>query len=190
MKSIVFNILLIFMSVSLFGQKVEDKFTLTPAGFNNSVIKEYPGKADSELYLSTKLWAERTIENTETAKTRDISDQYLEYRVFVPQAFSITDDGSTYTWDAMFDLAFRFANEKIRYDVEIVELSSSEAPTFALVGGPKQWAFYSLDKKPYPLTSDARKTMEEIVNDFIRGVSAFVNRDAEIPDSKNGQKQD
>ncbi len=190
MKSNVFSILLVFMSFSLFGQQVEDKFTLTPAGFNNSVIKEYPGKTDSELYLSTKLWAERTIENTETAKTRDITDQYLEYRVFAPQAFSITDDGNTYTWDSMFDLAFRFTNGEIRYDVEIVEVSSRKAPTFSIVGGLKQWAFYSLENEPYPLTSDARKTMEEIVNDFIRGVSAFVNRDADIPDSENGQKQD
>lgn len=166
----------------LSAQKIADKFTLSSAGFEDSVVREYPDKTDSELFSAARMWAETTISNPQEAISRDIQDQYLEYKVFVPQAFSITDDGSTYTWDAMFDLAFRFKNENIRYDVEIVEVSSPDAPPFQIVGGMKDWAFYAENNKPYPLTSDARKIMEDIVNDFIRGVSSYVNRDVEIPE--------
>ena len=166
----------------LSAQKIADKFTLSPAGFEDSVIRDYPGKSDSELFLATRRWADNIISNPKEAISREVENQYLEYKVFVPQAFSIKDDGQTFTWDAMFDLAFRFKDESIRFDVEMVEVSSPDAPTFQIVGGMKDWAFYAENNKPYPLTSDARKTMEEIVNDFIRGVSAYVNRDADIPD--------
>ncbi len=174
---------MIFLLVPLFmtGQKIADKFTLSSAGFEDSVIMEYPGKTDSELFLATKRWADNIISNSQDAMSREVNDQYLEYKVFVPQAFTIQDDGNSFTWDAMFDLAFRYEDERIRYDVEIVELSSPDAPTFQIVGGMNDWAFYAENNQPYPLTSDARKIMEEIVNDFIRGVSAYVNRDAEIP---------
>lgn len=185
MRTIILSICLSALSTVMFAQKIAKKFTLSPAGFEDSVIRDYPDKSASELYTATKMWAEFTIKNTESSKSRDVKDDYLEYRVYSPNAFSITDDGNTFSWDAMFDVAFRFKDSKIRYDVEIVEVSSEDAPPFAIVGGPKQWAFYSLENKPYPLTSDARKKMEEIVNDFIRGVSAFVNRDAEIPEKKN-----
>lgn len=174
-------ILLFLFPALLSAQKVADKFTLSPAGFEDSVVREYPEKSDSELFLAAKRWANNIISNPQDAISREIENQYLEYKVFVPQVFSIEDDGSTYTWDAMFDLSFRFKDELIRYDVEIVELSSPDAPTFQIVGGEKDWAFYALNNQPYPLTSDARKVMEETVNDFIRGVSAYVNRDAEIP---------
>jgi len=163
------------------GQKIADKFTLSAAGFEDSVIREYPGKTDSELFLATKRWADNIISNPRDAMSREVEDQYLEYKVFVPQAFTIEDDGNSFTWDAMFDLAFRYRDENIRYDIEIVELSSPDAPTFQIVGGMDDWAFYAENNQPYPLTSDARKIMEEIVNDFIRGVSAYVNRDADIP---------
>lgn len=185
MKTFILSLCLSVVSTGLFAQKIADKFTLSSAGFEDSVIRDYPGKSASELYTSAKMWAEFTIKNTESAKSRDIKNDYLEYKVYTPNAFSITDDGKTFTWDAMFDLAFRFEAGKIRYDVEIVEISSEDAPAFAIVGGPKQWAFYSLENKPYPLTSDARKKMEDIVNDFIRGVSSFVNRDAKIPEGKS-----
>lgn len=181
-----FAVILLFSLIGLngFSQQIEKKFSLSPAGFENSVIRQYPGKSDEELYHAAKMWGEFTIRKNETATSRDIENQYLEYQVFVPNAFDITDDGTTYTWDAMFDLAFRFKDEKIRYDVEIVEISSENAPAFAIVGGPKQWAFYSLENKPYPLTSDARKAIEDIVNDFIRGVSSFVNRGADVPEKE------
>ena len=180
MRILIICLLLPFMHNA---QKVADKFTLSTAGFEDSVIKEYPGKSDSELFLAAKMWAEYTISNAQESKVRDIKDQYLEYKVFVPQAFTIKDDGRSYTWDAMFDLAFRFEDEKIRFDVEIVEISSPDAPAFQIVGGTKDWAFYSsMNSEPYPLTSEARMIMEDIVNDFIRGVSAYVNRDEEIPE--------
>jgi len=185
MKNIVYILLFCFIGFNANSQKIADKFTLSPAGFEDSVIREYPGKTDSRLYMAARRWAENIISNTNEAKSRDIEDEYLEYKVFVPQAFSITDNGDTYTWDAMFDLAFRFQDQKIRYDVEIVELSSPDAPTFQIVGGRNDWAFYAENNQPYPLTSDARKIMEETVNDFIRGVSAYVNRDAEIPENDN-----
>lgn len=175
-----FIILFLFPAL-LNAQKIAEKFTLSPAGFEDSVIRDYPGKSDSDLFLATKRWADNIISNSTDAISREIEDQYLEYKVFVPQAFSIEDDGRTFTWDAMFDLAFRYKDGSIRYDVEIVELSSPDAPTFQIVGGMNDWAFYALNNEPYPLTSDARKIMEDIVNDFIRGVSAYVNRDAEIP---------
>lgn len=179
----IFILLLLFPGL-LSAQKIADKFTLSSAGFEDSVIREYPDKSDSQLFLATKRWADNIISNSTDAISREIEDQYLEYKVFVPQAFSIEDNGQTFTWDAMFDLAFRFKDDNIRYDVEIVELSSPDAPTFQIVGGMNDWAFYAENNKPYPLTSDARKIMEEIVNDFIRGVSAYVNRDVEIPVKK------
>ena len=175
-------ILLLLFPMLLTAQKVADKFTLSPAGFEDSVIREYPGKKDSELYLSTKIWANNIISNSRDAISRDITDQYLEYKVFVPQIFTITDEGNTYTWDAMFDLAFRYKDGYIRYDVEIVELSSPDAPAFQIVGGRNDWAFYAENNQAYPLTSKAKSIMEETVNDFIRGVSAYVNRGAEIPE--------
>lgn len=185
MRTFLINIFILIFSVNLFAQQTAKKFTISPAGFEESVILEYPGKTDSELFLAAKMWAEFTISNPQEARTREIKNQYLEYQVFVPQAFSITDDGSTYTWDAMFDVAFRFENQKIRYDVEIVEISSPDAPAFQIVGGQTDWAFYSTNNQPYPLTTEARKTLEDIVNDFVRGVSSYVNRDAEIPEKGN-----
>ncbi len=185
MKTFTISLILSFFCLGSYSQKIAEKFTLSSAGFEDSVIREYPDKSAEELYHAAKMWGEFTVRNNETATSRDIENDYLEYQVFVPNAFSITDDGKTFTWDAMFDLAFRFKDGKIRYDVGIVEISSENAPAFAIVGGPKQWAFYSLEDKPYPLTSDARKTMEDIVNDFIRGVSSFVNRRADIPEKQN-----
>ncbi len=185
MKNSFVIILFTFCSVVLNAQQIADKFTLTPAGFSESVLREYPGKTDSKLFEGAKMWAINAIDNTEDAITREITDRYLEYQVFAPQAFSIKDNGTVYTWDAMFDLAFRFEDERIRYDVEIVEVSSPDAPAFQIVGGPNDWAFYTLDNEPIPLTSDARKVMEDIVNDFIRGVSAYINRDADIPEKDN-----
>lgn len=168
----------------LSAQKVADKFSLSPAGFEDSVVREYPDKPASNLFLATRRWADNMISNPQNAISREVEDQYLEYKVFVPQAISIENQGKTFTWDAMFDLAFRFKDDHIRFDVEIVELSSPNAPTFQIIGGTNDWAFYALNNQPYPLTSPARKTLEEIVNDFIRGVSAYVNRGAEIPDEK------
>ncbi len=185
MKSIKVNIILFLFSITVFGQQGENEFSLSPAGFEDSVVREYPGKSGSELYLSARLWAAESIDNAESAISKDVRNRYLEYQVFVPAAFSITNEGRTYTWDAMFDLAFKFENNKIKYDIEIVEVSSEDAPVFALKGGPKQWAFYNLNNEPYDLTSDALKKMEEIVNDFIRGVSVVVNRDEEIPEKQN-----
>jgi len=176
-----FAIICFLLPFFMNGQKIAEKFTLSPAGFEDSVIRDYPGKTDSALFLATKRWANNIISNPRDAISREVEDQYLEYKVFVPQAFTIEDNGDSFTWDAMFDLAFRYQDESIRYDVEIVELSSPDAPTFQIVGGMNDWAFYAENNQPYPLTSDARKIMEEIVNDFIRGVSAYVNRDAEIP---------
>lgn len=169
----------------LSAQKIADKFTLSPAGFEDSVVREYPGKSDEELFLATRRWADNIISNPNEAISREIENQYLEYKVFVPQAFSIESKGQTFTWDAMFDLALRYKDGFIRYDVEMVEVSSPDAPTFQIVGGMNDWAFYAENNQPYPLTSDARATMEEIVNDFIRGISAYVNRDAEIPSKEN-----
>ncbi|AVR46629.1 hypothetical protein C7S20_15915 [Christiangramia fulva] len=183
MKTFTLSLIFSFIFLGTYAQKTAEKFTLSSAGFEDSVIREYPGKSAAELYLAAKMWAEFTLDNPETAVSRDIKNDYLEYQVFVPSAFTIKDNGNSYTWDAMFDLAFRFKDGKIRYDVEIVEISSPNAPAFAIVGGPKQWAFYSLNNKPLPLTSEARKTMEDIVNDFIRGVSSFVNRDAKVPEN-------
>lgn len=182
MKILAISILTFLFTLNLYSQKTAEKFTLSSAGFEDSVIREYPGKTDSELFLATKRWADNIISNAQDAQTREVNDQYLEYKAFVPQAFTIKDNGNSYTWDAMFDVAFRFTNEKIRYDVEIVEVSSPDAPTFQIIGGLNDWAFYSLNGEPYPLTQDAKKVMEDIVNDFIRGVSAYVNRDAEIPE--------
>lgn len=181
MKRFAFTLLMIAIPLQMLGQKIADKFTLSPAGFEDSVIKEYPGKEDSDLFLATKMWGDYTLSNSEEAITRSIQDQYLEYRAFAPQAFSITDDGRTYTWDALFDFAMRFKDGEIRYDIEIVEISSPDAPAFSIVGGPKDWAFYSTTNEAYPLTTDARKTLEDTVNDFIRGISSYVNRDAEVP---------
>ena len=166
----------------LSAQKVADKFSLSSAGFEDSVIMEYPGKTDSDLFLAARRWADNIISNPNEAISREVENSYLEYKVFVPQAFSIENEGETYTWDALFDLGLRFKDEAIRYDVEIVEVSSPDAPPFQIVGGKNDWAFYAKNNEPYPLTSDARMKMEEIVNDFIRGVSAYVNRDAEIPE--------
>ena len=177
-------IIFLLFPVLLSAQKVADKFTLSPAGFEDSVIMEYPGKSDSELFLATKRWADNFISNPTEAISREIEDQYLEYKVFVPQAISIKQNDQIFKWDAMFDLAFRYKDGRIRYDVEIVELSSPDTSTFQIVGGLNDWAFYALNNQPYPLTNDARKNMDEIVNDFIRGVSAYVNRDAEIPEKK------
>lgn len=186
MRTFLINIFILLFTGTLFAQPTAEKFTISPAGFEDSVIREYPGKTDSDLFLAAKMWAEFTVSNPQDARTREIKNQYLEYQVFVPQAFSITDDGSTYTWDTMFDVAFRFENQKIRYDVEIVEISSPDAPAFQIVGGQNDWAFYSTNNnKPYPLTADARKVLEDIVNDFIRGVSSYVNRDVEIPEKGN-----
>ncbi len=182
MKNLFLTIFLSVICFNCFSQKVAEKFTLSPAGFEDSVIKEYTGKTDSELFRAAKMWAEFTIDNAQEARSREITDEYLEYQLFVPQAFTINDDGSEYTWDAMFDLGLRFQDQKIRYDVEIVELSSPDAPAFQIVGGTNDWAFYAGNNEPYPLTTDARETMEDIVNDFIRGVSAYVNRDAEVPE--------
>lgn len=185
MRIFILKLFIFLFSVNLFSQKTAEKFTLSPAGFEDSVIREYPGKTDSELFLAVKMWAEFTVSNPQEARTRELKDQYLEYRVFAPQAFTVNDDGDEYTWDAMFDVAFRFENQKIRYDVEIVEITSPEAPAFQIVGGPKDWAFYANNNEPYPLTSEARKILEDIVNDFIRGVSSYVNRDVEIPEKGN-----
>ena len=178
------TILLLLFPVLLSAQKTADKFTLSPAGFEDSVIREYPGKTDSELFLATKRWANNIISNPTEAISREVDNQYLEYKVFVPQAFSIENKGETYTWDAMFDVAFRYRDENIRFDVEIVEVSSPDAPSFQIVGGMNDWAFFAMNNEPYPLTTDARKILEETVYDFIRGVSAYVNRDADIPEKE------
>ncbi|TRO66622.1 hypothetical protein [Christiangramia sabulilitoris] len=175
-------ILFFMLPAFLSAQKIADKFTLSPAGFEDSVIRDYPGKSDSDLFLATRRWASNMISNPKDAISREVENQYLEYKVFVPQAISIKDNGQVYTWDAMFDLAFRYKDGSIRYDVEIVELSSPEAPTFQIVGGRDDWAFFALNNEPYPLTTDARMVLEETVNDWIRGVSAYVNRGAEIPE--------
>lgn len=182
MKNIILTLLIIVFPFQLMAQKLADKFTLSPAGFEDSVVREYPGKKDAQLFLAAKYWADYTLSNSEEAVTRSIEDQYLEYRVFIPQAFSITDEGITYTWDALFDFSLRFEDERIRYDIEIVEISSPDAPSFQIVGGLKDWAFYATGNEPYPLTSEARKILEDKVNDFIRGVSSYVNRDAEMPE--------
>ncbi|MGA9589111.1 MAG: hypothetical protein WBV11_04695 [Salegentibacter sp.] len=172
---IVLSILLIPLTgVAQKGDSAE-RFEITPDGFTEHVIREYPGKTDSELYNGVLRWAAYTIANDESARKSDVKDQYLVYRTFVPQGISLENKGETLTWDVLFDVAFRFQNQKIRYDITIVEISSPKAPTFAYKGGPMQWSFFDENGNPKENTRKAREQINNIANDFIRGVSAYIN---------------
>lgn len=180
MKNLQILLILLVLPLQLLAQEQtkqeSDHFEISPDGFENYVVREYPGKTDSELFMAVKRWAEYTIADTKEAMKKHITNQYLQYRTFIPQGIKLKNDGKIYTWDVLMDVAFRFENQKIRYDVKIMEVSSPEAPTFALNGGPMEWSFFDMQGNPRKVTAPAREQINNIANDFIRGVSAYVNR--------------
>ncbi|WP_373056439.1 hypothetical protein [Zunongwangia sp. H14] len=188
MKFRILLVLLLTVPFAIFAQNTNtaDHFTVTPEGFTQSVIREYPEKTDDELYQSVIMWAKFTIDNYEEAITRNIANQYLEFRMFVPQGIALKDNGEVYQWDVMMDVAFRFKNENIRYDVGLVEVSSPNAPSFAFVAAPGQWSFFDSDGETREFNQKSQDQINSIANNVIRSVSAYVNRDAEIPDKEAG----
>ncbi|MDT0678066.1 hypothetical protein [Autumnicola musiva] len=187
MRTDVIAILLLALPLGMMAQvtNTAEKFKVTPDGFTQSVIRDYPEKPDDDLYQSVIMWAKFTIDNYESAITRDIANQYLEFRMFVPQGIVLKDDGDVYEWDVMMDVSFRFKDEKIRFDVGLVEVSSPEAPTFAFVGPPNKWSFFDDDGETREFNRKSQEQINSIANNVIRSVSAYVNRDAEIPEEEN-----
>ncbi|MDT0644756.1 hypothetical protein RM553_18085 [Zunongwangia sp. F363] len=184
MKRTVIAIMFMIISPGIKAQitNTADSFKVTPEGFTQSVIREYPEKSDDELFQSVIMWAKFTIDNYEEAITRNIANQYLEFRMFVPQGIALKDNGEVYQWDVMMDVAFRFKDGKIRYDIGLVEVSSPEAPAFAFVAPPEQWSFFDSDGKTREFNQKSQEQINTIANNIIRSVSAYVNRDAKIPD--------
>ncbi|MDT0650173.1 hypothetical protein [Autumnicola edwardsiae] len=183
MKSLLAGLLLVlipFVSVSQ-NSGSADKFSITPEGFTQSVIREYPGKTDSALYESIILWAKYTIDNYEEAIVRNVPYEYLEFRMFVPQGIALKDNGETYQWDVMMEIGFRLRDQEIRYDIGLVEVSSPDAPPFAFEGAPNEWSFFDNDGKTRSFNKKSQEQINMIANNVIRSVSAYVNRDAEIP---------
>lgn len=177
MKKLIFvaTLLLIPVYGSAQANDTAERFEINPEGYTEHVIREYPGKTDSELYNAVLRWAAYAIANDEDARKSNVNNEYLVYRTFIPQGLQIEDNGRTYKWDVLFDVAFRFRNQEIRYDVTIVEISSPDAPTFSYMGGPAEWSFFDLNGNPKEATADARKQINDMANDFIRGVSSYVN---------------
>ncbi|MDT0686501.1 hypothetical protein [Autumnicola psychrophila] len=183
MKSSIAGLILLlipFISVSQITNTT-DKFSITPEGFTQSVIREYSGKTDSDLHESIFLWAKYTIDNYEEALVRDVPYEYLEFRMFVPQGIVLEDNGEIYQWDVIMDVGFRLRDQEIRYDIGLVEVSSPDAPTFALEGDPTEWSFFDNDGKTRSFNKEAQEQINSIANNIIRSVSAYVNRDATIP---------
>lgn len=168
-------LLFIFFGITSYAQnKAADQFQLKPEGFQDEVVKKYDGADTEDLYRAVKLWANAAIDNSETAVVKDINEELLQYRIFAPQLFSIEDDGSKYTWDAMFNFTVRFEGDIAKYKIVIVEISSKDAPTFALRGGLKTWAFFALNNEPYELTTPARKTTEDFANNLVESINKVI----------------
>ncbi|MFD1095749.1 hypothetical protein [Salegentibacter chungangensis] len=180
MKKLGFLLCILLVPFQLLAQeKMEaEKFQLSPEGFENYVVREYPGKTDSELFMAVKRWAEQAIANSKEAMKKHHTNQYLQYRVFVPQGIVLENDDEVYKWDVLFDVSFTFKDQHIRYDVKLMEVSSPDAPTFALNGSETQWSFFDLEGNPRKVTAEARKQVNNMANDFIRGVSSYVNMNA------------
>ncbi|MDT0689887.1 hypothetical protein RM549_08825 [Salegentibacter sp. F188] len=185
MKSLLAGLMILipFISVSQ-STNTADKFSITPEGFTQSVVREYTGKTDSDLYESIILWAKYTIDNYESAIVRDVSNEYIEFRMFVPQGIALEEDGEVYKWDVMMEVGFRLRDQEIRYDIGLVEVSSPDAPTFALEGAPNEWSFFDNDGQTRSLNEKSQEQINLIANNVIRSVSAYVNRDAEIPEEE------
>ena len=186
MKSLLAGLILLLVPSISVAQitNTADKFTITPDGFTQSVIREYPGKTGSFLYESILLWAKYTIDNYESAIVRSVPHEYLEFRMFVPQGIALKDDGEIFEWDVMMDVGFRIRDEEIRYDIGLVEVSSPEAPTFAFEAAPTEWSFFDSDGKTRSFNKKSQKQINEIANNIIRSVSAYVNRDLEVPEEE------
>lgn len=190
MKSLLAGfIFLLIPIVSVSQTNTAEKFSITPDGFAQSVVREYTGETDSDLYESILLWAKYTIDNYEEAIVRNVPYEYIEFRMFVPQGIALEDDGETYQWDVMMDVAFRLRDQEIRYDLGLVEVSSPDAPTFALEGAPTEWSFFDNDGKSRSFNEKSQKQINEIANNIIRSVSAYVNRDVEIPEEEEESKE-
>lgn len=170
------TILVPFLS---FSQESAERFEITPAGFTQTVEREYPGKSDEDLYQAVKEWAAYTIENADAARKDQLHDMLLEYRVFFPQGFSTESKTGIIEWDVLFDVSFRINNQAITYEVELIEISSPNAPAFSLKGEGEGYSFFNLQDEPLEKTSEERDQINHMANDIIRGVSAYINRGAE-----------
>lgn len=179
MKKKYLFLLTILVSFLSFSQESAERFEITPAGFTQTVEREYPGKTDEELFQAVKEWAAYTIENADAARKDQLHDMLLEYRVFFPQGFSTESETGVIQWDVLFDVNFRINNQEITYEVELIEISSPNAPAFSLKGEGESYSFFNLQDEPLEKTSEERDQINHMANDIIRGVSAYINRGAE-----------
>lgn len=178
MKKMGARILIFIFPVLLSAQETAERFELGPEGFGQVVEMEYPGKTDTEIFEAVERWAEYMIANNEEALQEELNERYLQYRAFFPQGLRTSNDDTTIEWDVLLDIEFSITDQEIIYEIDIVEISSPEAGAFALEGDNTQWSFYDLQGQPREETKKAWEELNDIANNIIRGVSAFVNRHA------------
>ncbi len=168
------TLLLLLIPLFSIAQVEVDHFEITPDGVNGYVVKEYPGKSSAELFNAAKRWAEYTINKAEEANKSVIENEYLDYTIIFPAALPNNIEGSNSGYDAKLKVEFRFKENKIRYDVNLLNVMDAAYTPFSLKGGFLTWSFYKNNGEAKSNMNNAIAGLNELSNRIITEVENYI----------------
>ncbi|MBT0607653.1 hypothetical protein [Aequorivita echinoideorum] len=178
MKKVITFFAVLFVMLITHSQNQVEKFEVTPSGINGYVVSEFEKMSADSLYNQVKKWAEYNIRNAEFSKQSEIENEYLKYEIIVPNAISILNGGTNrINWDARLQMIFRFKNEKIRTDIQIIELPPNDqiyGYPFQIVGGGLTWSFFKKKGELKKYTSEAKLEFDNLLNSFPAQIEDFI----------------
>ena len=167
MNKIIFSIL-ILISVNCLSQEVSE-FKLTENGLNGYVVNTVSDNSAESLYNNVDNWSKKSLYNPKYSKKASIENDYLRFKIRLLNALQ---------WHGRHDVTIlletRFKENKIRYDISIIDISGGN------VNIKYDWIGWSLFKKDGTQTNSAKKATEELNAEFnllIEEITSFVKKE-------------
>ena len=178
MKKLVLLLALAIGSFVSNAQEEVEKFEVTPEGVNGYVVEEFEGLSAPELYKKVNEWAQYNLGSADKAKRSQIENEYLKYKVYQPQVFTVKQGLTNMTYDLDETVEFRFKDGKVRVDITIDDITydgQSGVIRMHLKGGFTTWSFYKNNGKPKNQTAEALQELNTHLNSIVSRVTDFIN---------------
>lgn len=179
---VIVTILILIITNQIYSQA--DKFTLTKDGFTEFVVVETPNKTSSEIYTAIKKWFEYNIRNAKVSNYSEIENEYLTYRIIVPNAIEVGKGLMHQEYDTEYDVEIRIKENKFRIDLILrrMENADKDKPELLISGGGiTNAAIFKKngDVKKHKNYTIMKEGIEKSANDLVKDFENAVNGKAD-----------
>lgn len=175
------TLLFLFMGFLLHAQDRVEKFELVPSGSNGYIVFDYPGMSSNEIYSKLKKWAEYNIRSAEVSNYSTVENEFLTYRVNIPNAVEYTSIGTAY-WDITVDVEYRIKDGKLRVDFENFDFPG-ESQNIVIQGGGLENSLYNPKGKLRSRSEDMKLQIDQTLNDLLAQIDSSISGNPDMEKS-------